>query len=445
MTGFKLLISFLVLFFIQSFVPLSLHGKLSPVVEVVRKATPAIVNIRTEEYVKEESNKGTNLFKKIFHEAEEDEGEDLYENIGSGVVIDPRGIVLTNEHLISKAINIKVKFVNGKEFDAHVLGCDPEFDLAVLKIKNGKDFPYLKLKRRDDLMVGESVIVIGNPYGLSSSVSTGVISALGRNLRVQKKVFANLIQTDAAINPGNSGGALLDLEGNLIGIVTAVLGEGKGIGFAIPASDIEGMISDLIEYGKEKPIVGVFVERQREDSRLYLIVKKVIEKSPAEKCGLKEGDRIVEINRRRLREGTKLKEIVGTLSGRDYLQLRVLSNGKERFVNLAVTEIYGFRPDALDQKFLEIRVSNLSAYTRLKYRIREKKGAIVTKVKKGGLGYLSGIRQGDLILKINNMPVEGRKDFERLMLEGIKKNYLLYQVQRGKSTFFLPLKFDNLL
>jgi serine protease Do len=294
-------------------------------------------------------------------------------------------------------------------------------------------------------MVGESVIVIGNPYGLSSSVSTGVISALGRNLRVQKKVFANLIQTDAAINPGNSGGALLDLEGNLIGIVTAVLGEGKGIGFAIPASDIEGMISDLIEYGKEKPIVGVFVERQREDSRLYLIVKKVIEKSPAEKCGLKEGDRIVEINRRRLREGTKLKEIVGTLSGRDYLQLKVLSNGKERFVNLAVTEIYGFRPDALDQKFLEIRVSNLSAYTRLKYRIREKKGAIVTKVKKGGLGYLSGIRQGDLILRINNVPVEGRKDFERLMLEGIKKNYLLYQVQRGKSTFFLPLKFDNLL
>jgi serine protease Do len=445
MTGFKLLISFLVLFFIQSFIPLSLHGKISPVVEVVRKATPAIVNIRTEEYVKEESNKGTNLFKKIFHEAEEDEGEDLYENIGSGVVIDPRGIVLTNEHLISKAINIKVKFVNGKEFDAHVLGCDPEFDLAVLKIKNGKDFPYLKLKRRDDLMVGESVIVIGNPYGLSSSVSTGVISALGRNLRVQKKVFANLIQTDAAINPGNSGGALLDLEGNLIGIVTAVLGEGKGIGFAIPASDIEGMISDLIEYGKEKPIVGVFVERQREDSRLYLIVKKVIEKSPAEKGGLKEGDRIVEINRRRLREGTKLKEIVGTLSGRDYLQLKVLSNGKEHFVNLAVTEIYGFRPDALDQKFLEIRVSNLSAYTRLKYRIREKKGAIVTKVKKGGLGYLSGIRQGDLILRINNVPVEGRKDFERLMLEGIKKNYLLCQVQRGKSTFFLPLKFDNLL
>jgi serine protease Do len=445
MTGFKLLISFLVLFFIQSFIPLSLHGKISPVVEVVRKATPAIVNIRTEEYVKEESNKGTNLFKKIFHEVEEDEGEDLYENIGSGVVIDPRGIVLTNEHLISKAINIKVKFVNGKEFDAHVLGCDPEFDLAVLKIKNGKDFPYLKLKRRDDLMVGESVIVIGNPYGLSSSVSTGVISALGRNLRVQKKVFANLIQTDAAINPGNSGGALLDLEGNLIGIVTAVLGEGKGIGFAIPASDIEGMISDLIEYGKEKPIVGVFVERQREDSRLYLIVKKVIEKSPAEKGGLKEGDRIVEINRRRLREGTKLKEIVGTLSGRDYLQLKVLSNGKERFVNLAVTEIYGFRPDALDQKFLEIRVSNLSAYTRLKYRIREKKGAIVTKVKKGGPGYLSGIRQGDLILRINNVPVEGRKDFERLMLEGIKKNYLLYQVQRGKSTFFLPLKFDNLL
>lgn len=444
MTGFKSfwLAGFFLL--IHFFIVSSIFGKTSPIIDVVKKASPAIVNIKTEEFVRETSQRGENILKRLLSETPEE--EDFSENIGSGVVIDPKGIVLTNEHLISKAVSIKVKFMNGREYEADVLGCDPEFDLAILRIRNGSDFPYLKLKKNADLMVGQSVIVIGNPYGLSSSVSVGVISALGRNLRVENKVFGNLIQTDAAINPGNSGGALLDLDGNLIGIVTAVLGEGKGIGFAIPASDIESMISELMEAKKERPIIGIFVEKLRDGSKFSLVVKKVIEKSPADKYGLKKGDKIVEINKKKLKEGMKLKDITTMMiKGRESLQMKILREEEEQLLNLDVKEILNFKPSPVDERLLGIRVSNVSAYARLKHKIREKKGAIVMKVTKGGIGHLSGIKPGDLILKINNSPVENKDDFEKLMLESIKKNYLLYQVLRSKTIFFLPLKLENLL
>ncbi|MCX7856968.1 MAG: trypsin-like peptidase domain-containing protein [Deltaproteobacteria bacterium] len=441
MIGFKLI---LIPLLTQFFLPLTCLARETPVVKVVRRVSPAIVNIRTEEITREVHNKEESMLRKLFSEIHEEE-EDFYENIGSGVVIHPRGIVLTNEHLISKAISIRVRFINGKEYEADVLGCDPEFDLAILKIRNGGEFPYLKLKKRDDLMVGEDVIVIGNPYGLSSSVSTGVISALGRNLRVENKVFANLIQTDAAINPGNSGGALLDFEGNLIGIVTAVLGEGKGIGFAIPSSDIEYMITDLLETKRERPIMGIFVEKIRDGPRFSLLVKKVIEKSPAEKYGLQKGDRIVEINNKRLKEGFKLKNIADMFREKDHVLLKILRGDEEHFLRIHVKDLINFKPTNLDERLLDIRVLNISPYSKLKYKIKEKKGAIVSKAIKGGIGYTLGIRAGDLILKVNNVPVESKEDFERLMLEGIKKNYLLYQIVRNKSTFFLPLKFENLL
>ncbi len=198
------------------------------VADVVEMASKAIVNIKTEELLKtepEEKKSSPSIFRKYF--SGEDEVEDLVENIGSGVVLDPKGIVVTNEHLIARAINIRVKFMNGKEYEAYVLGSDPEYDIALLKIVSDKaDFPHLTIRDRR-VRVGERAIVIGNPYGLSSSVSLGVVSALGRNLRIDNKVYANLIQTDAAINPGNSGGALLGVDGAPIGIVTAIYGEGK--------------------------------------------------------------------------------------------------------------------------------------------------------------------------------------------------------------------------
>lgn len=443
MIGFRLAERFF-LFFLSFFFTSSLFAQVSPIVNVVKKAGPAIVNIKTEEFTQETKKQERGLLKKFFSESIE-ETRDLYENIGSGVVIDPKGVVLTNEHLVSKAVQIKVRFLNGKEYKADVLGCDPEFDIAILKIRNGNNFPYLKLKKRTDLMVGETVIVIGNPYGLSNSVSVGVISALGRNIKIENKIFANLIQTDAAINPGNSGGALLDSNGNLIGIVTAVFGEGKGIGFAIPVSDIEDMLFELTEVKKERPILGIFVEKLKQGPYFFLFVKKVISNSPAEKCGLRKGDRIVEINDKRLKEGMKLKSIREMLSNKEFLKMKVIREEGEIVLNLSAKDVLNFRPSPIDEKLLGIRVSTLSPYTRLKYKVKEKEGIVVTKVTKEGIGEVSGIKRGDLILKINNQSVTKKEDFENFMLEGLKRNYFLYQILRNKTVFFLPLKLENLL
>lgn len=419
------------------------YARFSPIVEVVKRVSPAIVNIRTEEF-KTQEKRDRDSIRRLFSQDELSD-EDLEENIGSGVVIDPSGIVLTNEHLVSRAINIRVRFTDRGEYEASVIGCDPEFDVAVLKILNGGNFPYLRLKGRKDLNVGEGVVVIGNPYGLSSSVTTGVISALGRNLRVQNRVFANLIQTDAAINPGSSGGALIDLSGNLIGIVTAVIGEGRGIGFAIPAYDIEPMVAELLEPKGERPILGVFVEKSRDQSRFFLYVTRVIEGSPAEKYGIRRGDRIFEVNKKRIREGTKLKEINELFQAKGQVRILLEREGKELTVTIPLSEIQNFRPHPVSDKILKVRVSDLSLYGRLKYKVKERQGALINKVSKEGIGYSSDLRPGDVVIRINNKEVTSKADFERYMLQGLNRNYILYQVVRNNTVLLLPMKLQNLL
>lgn len=415
------------------------------VADVVEMAGKAIVNIRTEEIFKAESEekKPTSFFKKYF--AGEDEVEELVENIGSGVVLDPKGIVVTNEHLIAKAINIRVKFINGKEYEAYVLGSDPEYDIALLKIVSEKtDFPYLNINSKK-VRVGEMAIVIGNPYGLSSSVSVGVVSALGRNLRIDDKIYANLIQTDAAINPGNSGGVLLDERGNPIGIVTAIYGEGKGIGFAIPMEDVMTMLSEFVENTPRRPILGLFIERQREDSRYYLYVNKIIPGSPALKYGFHVGDKITVINRRVIRESSKLQRVLRSISKNETLQLRVLRGTKKYTVNIDMADIEDYNPMPVDQVLCGMKVSDIAGYPKFKYRLRDRDGVVVVKVFSNGIAIKSGLKKGDVIVKINNNPVKNNKDFDNFMIEGLKRNYILYQVKRDDSLFFLPVKLDTLL
>jgi len=413
--------------------------------DVVEMAGKAIVNIKTEEMFKADPDekKPSSFFKKYF--AGEDDAEELVENIGSGVVLDPRGIIVTNEHLIAKAINIRVKFINGKEYDAYVLGSDPEYDIALLKIISSKtDFPYLTIAAKK-VRVGEKAIVIGNPYGLSSSVSVGVVSALGRNLRIDNKIYANLIQTDAAINPGNSGGVLLDANGTPMGIVTAIYGEGKGIGFAIPMDDVMTILSEFVENTPRRPILGLFIERQKEERRHYLYVNRIIAGSPAIKYGFHIGDKITEINKKVIRESSKLQGLVRSIKKNDTLQLRVARSGKKYTVNIDVADIEDYTPMPVDQVLCGMKVSNIAGYPKFKYRLRDKDGVVVVKVFPGGIGMKSGLKKGDVIVKINNNPVKNNKDFDTFMIEGLRRNYILYQVKRNDSLFFLPVKLDTLL
>ncbi|MCX7966745.1 MAG: trypsin-like peptidase domain-containing protein [Syntrophorhabdaceae bacterium] len=412
--------------------------------DVVQAVGNAIVNIKTEELVKSEnSDEKRSIIIRRFVESEDE--EEINENYGSGVVISPNGIVVTNEHLISKAISIKVKFLNGNEYDAYVLGSDPEFDIALLKIIGGSNFPYLKINKKKTVRVGERAIVIGNPYGLSNSVTVGVISALGRNLRIDNRVYVNLIQTDAAINPGNSGGVLMDVEGNPIGIVTAIYSEGKGIGFAIPIDDVMNMLSEFLSAGSKRPIFGLFLEKKKNDKEVFFYVNRIIPGSPAEKYGIKVGDRIIEINRKKIREGIKLYRTMREFAKNDNIQLKILRDQNTFEINIDTKSIKEYKPDPIDEGLINIRVSNIKGYPKLKYKIRQKDGVVVTKVYKSGFGERIGLKNGDIIIKINNFLISNKEEFDTYMLEGLKRNYILYQVKRKDSIFYLPVKLDALL
>jgi serine protease Do len=428
------------------FFPSLLLAREDKTVDVIEHVSRAIVNIKTEEWSEEVHEvKSKDLIKRIFGTNEESETETV-ENIGSGVVLDPKGIVVTNEHLISRAITIRVKFTNRQEYDATVLAADPELDIALLKVHSDKvDVPFLRVTRKKPVRVGEKAIVIGNPYGLSSTVTTGVISALGRNLRINDRVYVNLIQTDAAINPGSSGGALLDGEGNLLGIVTAIYEEGKGIGFAIPIEDVQTMLSEFSDQDAKRMILGVFAEKRKDEQGSYIYVNEVIKRSPAERQGIKAGDRILELNRKRIREGMKIHTAFKQSKDTGAYQLKI-ARGEDVFtIYVNSKEIAGYLPRPMDERLLGLRLSNIEGYSKLKFRVKEKKGVIVTKVFKGGLGERFGLRLGDVILRINNADAEDKASFESLMAEGLRRNYILYQIRRKGELLFIPIKLDSLL
>ncbi|MCX5805127.1 MAG: trypsin-like peptidase domain-containing protein [Proteobacteria bacterium] len=440
----KSLLLVCILLFVILLTPFLMYARDDKTIEVVEKVSKTIVNIKTEELSKNTGeDKKTTFFKKFI--AGEEEEEETFENIGSGVVLDPRGIIVTNEHLISRAISIRVKFINGKEYDAYVLGSDPEFDMALLKITDKIDFPYLKVDKYKKVKVGEKAIVIGNPYGLSSSVTMGVVSALGRNLKIDNRAYVNLIQTDASINPGNSGGALLDTEGNPLGIVTAIYGEGKGIGFAIPIEDVMNMVSEFLESGTRKPLFGLFIEKRKDDKNTYFYVNKVISKSPAEKQGIKAGDRIVEFNKKKIREGIKIHNILRNAANMESIQFKIMRGQKAYDVDVDIGDMLNYKPSPLDEALCSIRVSDIKGYPKMKFKLKDKNGVVVTKVYKNGIGEKSGLHVGDVIIKINNYMVSDKKDFDSFMIEGLKRNYILYQVKRNETIFYVPVKLNTLL
>ena len=428
------------------FCPALLFAKEDKLVGVVEIASKAIVNIKTEEAAKgRNEQKSTSLFRRFFASDADDDAESV-ENIGSGVVLDPKGIIVTNEHLISKAVTIRVKFTNRQEYEAHVIAADPELDIALLKIEGEdgkKEFPFLKMTR-GNARVGERAIVIGNPYDLPTSVTTGVVSALRRSVKINDRVYTTLIQTDAAINPGNSGGALLDGEGNLLGIVTAVYEEGKGIGFAIPIDDVMTMLQEFLEHAGKRPIFGLFVEMRRDESGQYLYVNGVIPGSPAEAWRMKVGDRIIEIDNKKIREGMKFENLFrkAVLSGKGPLKV---ARGNQTFTVETGEKSAAYVPTPLDERLCGVRLSNIEGYARLKFKLRQQKGVVVTKVMKGGLGERYGLRPGDVIIRINNAEVADKGAFNALMVEGLRRNYILYQVKRNDMVFFLPIKLDTLL
>jgi len=315
------------------------------IADVVDRCSPAVVKIETTQQVSQTMDP---FFRQFFGIPEQRQRQQLQQGFGSGFIINKEGYILTNEHVVSQATEIKVYLSEQEEpLEARLVGADAELDLAVLKVNADKNLPYLEFGDSDAARVGQWVIAIGNPYGLDHTVTTGVISAKGRPVNIEDRKYKNLLQTDAAINPGNSGGPLLDLQGGVIGINTAINASAQGIGFAIPANTVREVVDTLITDGKiSRPFMGVYLQNNNSELAEYLglsgdagaIVAGVVPGSPAEKAGLAEGDAILKIGDQEVNDAGDITDFIEKSKVGDRVQLQIENKAGKKIVIITLTE-----------------------------------------------------------------------------------------------------------
>ncbi len=398
----------------------------TPVVTVAEKVSPAVVNVSAESVVRDVDP----FFGSFFGPSER-----RTQSLGSGLIVDANGIVVTNAHVIEGASRIVVTTLDGRELDADVLGSDRDADLAVLKVK-ARGLPAIPLGRSTDLMIGETVIAIGNPFGLSHTVTSGVLSALGRTVPSDRgeRVFTDFLQTDASINPGNSGGPLVNILGEVVGINTAIIQGANGIGFAIPADRARRVVDDLLRYGELRALwtgarlLTVDAELARRSElpvRRGAMVFKIYPDSPAVAAGLHEKDVIVSVNGHPVTAQEDVATAIYTAPAGTALELEVRRGDRTVKVSLkAVTP-----PQGLGRELLERNVG---------LRVEEANGSLVIRrVADGSLAERKGLRPGDLILGANGQEIKKLDDLGREVLRGLDRGGLLLAVQRGRFVYNL--------
>jgi len=413
------------------------------VVRVVEMARPAVVNISAMSIVQVPRR---SVFDQLFSDFW-GMGPRVREaqSLGSGVLITPDGYVLTNEHVVEGASAIRVTLLDGRTLEAEVVGSDVENDLALLALTlkpGAPPLPHLTLRRRSDLMVGETVVAIGNPFGLQSTVTRGVISALNRTVNSQEsgRTYADFIQTDASINPGNSGGALVDLDGGLAGINTAIIASAQGIGFAIPATRARRVVDDLLKFGHVRPLwLGAVLRPvMAHGHRLFdqgqargLMVRRVFPGSPAARAGLRRGDLIVTIGGRRAANPAQLRTALATLSPGETLGLSVIGN--EGQTTLAVTPRYA-PPDLgtrLLARWLGLEVAD------------SPEGVTVRRVETRSTAAQTGLRPGDLILAVHGRRVETVSQLDEAIASDPDAASIFLVVGRGRFAYNLTFPLDE--
>ena len=364
--------------------------------------------------------------------------------LGSGVVINAdKGYVVTNNHVVDNATKIQVQLSDGRRYDAKVIGKDPQSDIALIQLKDAKNLTAIKLADSDDLRVGDYTVAIGNPYGLGETVTSGIVSALGRSgLNVEN--YENFIQTDAAINRGNSGGALVNLNGELIGINTAILapdGGNIGIGFAIPSTMVKNLTAQMIEYGQVKRgelgIMGTelnpeLAKAMKVDAQRGAFVSQVLPNSAAAKAGVKAGDVVVSMNGKALTSFAALRAEVGSLPVGTKLQLGLLRDGKPVSVSVEL------------QQSSQQKVQSATIYTGIEgadlsnIDSNGQKGVRVDNVKAGSAAARIGLKKGDVIMGVNQQAIANLGELRKIL--DTKPSVLALNVQRGDNSLYLLMQ-----
>ena len=421
---------------------------LAPMLENV---TPAVVNIYTISETQEKSNYVNDPFLRKFFNipGQQKLKKRNRSGLGSGVIIDnKKGYIITNNHVIAKAKDIKVRLHDGREFKASLVGADPASDIAVIKI-SPDNLKSLKFANSENLRVGDFVVAIGNPFGIGQTVTSGIVSALGRS-GLGIEAYENFIQTDASINPGNSGGALVNLKGELVGINTAIIGSkggsgSVGIGLAIPVNMALDVTQQLLKYGKvRRGYLGVSAQDLTSDlskafgisTKRGAIITRVQEGSPAYVAGIRVGDVVVKINNQIIENTSAMRNKIGLLKLNSIISMQInrkgeILNKKVKILEKKLSKKSGVKINSrLDGiRFSEI-TKNMSEYGKIT-------GIKITGIKKTSKAYSIGIRVNDIILSINNIPVQKIKDLE--IVSGENDSELILHVQRGMRTAFILL------
>jgi Do/DeqQ family serine protease len=427
----------------------------SAVVRAVRKVSPAVVNISTAYEARSPANPfsgfGSPFFEEFFKDFFDPRFERRQQNtsLGSGVIIDgERGLILTNAHVIQRSGTIKVVLQDEREYEARIVGTDPDSDLAVLKIEPREKLPSIAMGNSDDLMIGETVIAIGNPFGFSHTVTTGVISALNRSIRTEDRVFQDFIQIDASINPGNSGGPLLNINGQLIGINTAIYAKAQGIGFAIPIGKAQRIVSDLIQYGEVKQAwIGLVVQEIDEKIARYLnypgrkgvMVKAIETESPAQQTGLREGDILIALGNKKI---TGLDDYLAAskdVTAGDTLEIQIWRSGRTHSMSIKPKEFPIERADTLAWSLLGIKVEDLTPKNRRDFRISVKEGVVIAEVRGGSYLARIGARPGDVIRQIDDTGISTREEFRKALVKSRQKSSLILLIQRGEQGYYVTV------
>ena len=429
------------------------YNRRTPLVRTVEKVSPAVVNIYTTEIFRSARNPfrnfGNNLFDQFFKDFLPPT-KSQKRSLGSGIIINDEGFILTNEHVIAKAAKIHVVLSDKQEFVASVIGADIKSDLAIIKINSGKSLPYVEMGRSDDLMIGEQVLAIGNPFGLQHTVTTGIISALNRNIRAGKNmVYSDFIQVDASINPGNSGGPLLNINGSLIGINTAIFQKAEGIGFAIPIDHARRIVDELIRYGKvRRGWLGVSVqELDAQLLRLFqldrqkgVLVVRVADRSSAGKAGLKRGDIIIAIDDHEVRDKSDFRGRMASYTMGSSIRFSILRDGKMMERRVHVTSIPKGYVKEFTRNWFGLRVQENSEPFARANRLVTSKGMVVMEVIPNSAAGKIGINPGDIIRQMNQKRVDNEEDYNKAVADMNNPDRILLLVQRGRQGYYVTLE-----
>ncbi len=406
----------------------------TPVVAAVEKVRGAVVNVAAEELVRFRERRAGSmaelLFGELFDRPTTRRGYAVT-SLGSGVIVSPDGWVLTNNHVVERGARFRVGLLDGRELLAKVVGTDPSSDLAVLRIDTKEKLPYATMGSSDGLLIGETVIAIGNPFGLSHTVTTGVVSAVHRSFKAGDRMLFDFIQTDASINPGNSGGALLDIEGRLVGVNTAILGErSAGIGFAIPIDRARRIAEDLISHGAVREgYVGLTVddlpakEGRTPDVSGGVVVTGIDPGSPAERAGVKKGDVVESVQGFPPQNAEEFRFRVRDLAIGSTARLELSRGGTRRQVQVTAVEL---SPERVSD--LVARRTGLSLGEE-----RAQGGALVVvkAVARGSPAARLGLQAGDLVREVNSTEVSSLAEFRKVASRARRSGELVLLIQRG--------------